>query len=125
MRWVPLTRSYTVVSYRTGLHHFVPLRGPMKNLRISKQLILLVTGLMVAFGIMTYLQIRSAADSIYKERYGMLRTQVESGLAVLQFYYDQEKAGKLTEDQARTMAYDAAAHMLYNPDGYLFGYDYD
>jgi methyl-accepting chemotaxis protein len=97
----------------------------MKNLKISKQLILLVTGLIVAFGIMAYVQMQSAANSIYQERYGMLRTQVESGISVLQYYYGLEKAGKLTEDQARTMAYNAAAHMLYTPDGYLFGYDYD
>ena len=97
----------------------------MKNLKISTQLIMLVTGLMVAFGIATYLQIRSAADSIYNERYEMLRTQVESGLSILKLYYAQEQAGKLTEEQAKAQAYAVVNGMKYTPDGYLFGYDYD
>ncbi|MEF0864998.1 cache domain-containing protein, partial [Rhizobium sp. BR 318] len=97
----------------------------MKNLKISSQLILLVTGLMVAFAAATYLQIRSSADSIYNERYEMLRTQVESGISVLKFYYDQEKAGELTEEQAKAQAFAAVNAIRYTPDGYLFGYDYD
>ncbi|AYG62716.1 methyl-accepting chemotaxis protein [Rhizobium jaguaris] len=97
----------------------------MKNLKISSQLILLVTGLMVAFAAATYLQIRSSTDSLYNERYEMLRTQVESGISVLKFYYDQEQAGKLTEEQARAQAYAAVTNIKYTPDGYLFGYDYD
>ncbi|PZM16313.1 cache domain-containing protein, partial [Rhizobium tubonense] len=97
----------------------------MKNLKISTQLIMLVTGLMVAFSIATFLQIRSAADSIYNERYEMLRTQVESGISVLKLYYAQEQAGKLTEEQAKAEAYATVNAMQYTPDGYLFGYDYD
>jgi len=37
----------------------------MKNLKISKQLILLVVGLMIAFAIATTLQVRSSVNAIY------------------------------------------------------------
>ena len=97
----------------------------MKNLKISSQLIVLVTGLMIAFAAATYLQIRSSVDSIYNERYEMLRTQVESGISVLKFFYSQEQAGKLSEEQAKAQAYAAVNAIRYTPDGYLFGYDYD
>ena len=97
----------------------------MRNLKISKQLIFLVIGLMIAFGAATYLQIRSSANAIYHERYEMLRTQVESGLSIIQRYYDLEKAGKLSEADAQAQAYAMVNTIKYTPDGYLFGYDYD
>ncbi|TCR91324.1 methyl-accepting chemotaxis protein [Rhizobium sp. BK376] len=97
----------------------------MKNFKISNQLILLVTGLMIAFGVATYLQIRSSANSIYNERYEMLRTQVESGLSIIKVYYTLEQSGKLSEADAKAQAYAMVNSIKYTPDGYLFGYDYD
>ncbi len=97
----------------------------MKNLKIAHQLFALLGVLMAVFAVATYLQIRSSADAIYSERYEMLRTQVESGISVLNFYYAQEQAGKLTEEQAKAQAYAVVNSMKYTPDGYLFGYDYD
>ncbi|MFT4181749.1 MAG: methyl-accepting chemotaxis protein [Rhizobium sp.] len=97
----------------------------MKNLKIAHQLFALLGVLMAVFAMATYLQIRSSAEAIYSERYEMLRTQVESGISVLKFYYSQEQAGKLTEEQAKAQAYATITSMKYTPDGYLFGYDYD
>ncbi len=97
----------------------------MKNLRISTQLMVLVTGLMIAFAGVTYYQIQNSVAAIYQERYALLRTQVESGLSILQLYYDREKAGTLTHEQAQAQAFDQLAHVRYSPDGYLFGYDDD
>lgn len=56
----------------------------MRNLKISRQLMLLMSALMLAFAGATYFQIKSSTDAIYQERYGMLRTQVESGIAIMQ-----------------------------------------
>ncbi|MBB3608509.1 methyl-accepting chemotaxis protein [Rhizobium sp. BK602] len=97
----------------------------MKNLKIARQLFALLGVLMAVFAMATYLQIRSSAEAIYSERYEMLRTQVESGISVMNFYYSQEQAGKLTEEQAKAQAYATVGSMKYTPDGYLFGYDYD
>ncbi|KQO79860.1 methyl-accepting chemotaxis protein [Rhizobium sp. Leaf262] len=97
----------------------------MKNLPISRQLILLVVALMAAFALTTYFQIKSSVNAIYEERYGMLRTQVQSSISILQSFYDKEKAGTLTREQAMSQAFAIVAAMKYTPDGYMFGYDYD
>ncbi|XUY27306.1 methyl-accepting chemotaxis protein [Agrobacterium sp. rho-8.1] len=97
----------------------------MKNLPISRQLILLVVALMAAFALTTYFQIKSSVNAIYEERYGMLRTQVQSSISILQSFYDKEKAGTLTREQAMAQAFAIVTSMKYVPDGYMFGYDYD
>ncbi len=97
----------------------------MKNLKISRQLSLLVAGLMVAFCIASYLQISASTTAIYNERYDMLRTQAESGISLMQQYYDREKSGELTHDQAQAQAFKALSNLRFEPDGYFIGYDYD
>ena len=68
----------------------------MKNLRISFQLILLIGGLMAAFAAATYLQVRSSTETIYQQRYELLRTQVESALSVMNDYNDRAAAGEFS-----------------------------
>ncbi|WSH66011.1 methyl-accepting chemotaxis protein [Rhizobium ruizarguesonis] len=97
----------------------------MKNLKISKQLILLVVGLMIAFAIATSLQIRSSVDAIYKERYDMLRAEVQSAVSVLKLYQAKVTAGEMTLEDAQKQAYATVNGMKYDPDGYFFGYSYD
>ncbi|EJB03971.1 methyl-accepting chemotaxis protein [Rhizobium leguminosarum bv. trifolii WSM597] len=113
------------VGNRTGLHTPFPLRGVMKNLKISKQLILLVVGLMIAFAVATSLQIRSSVDAIYKERYDMLRAEVQSAVSVLKLYQAKVTAGEMTLEEAQKQAYATVNAMKYDPDGYFFGYSYD
>ncbi|MCC2608725.1 methyl-accepting chemotaxis protein [Neorhizobium petrolearium] len=97
----------------------------MKNLKISQQLLLLIVAIMVAFAAVTYYQVRTSIASIYAERYDMLRTQVESATSILQSYYEQEKAGKLTHEEAQRLAYATAAGIKFEPAGYIFGMNYD
>ncbi|CAD7053008.1 chemotaxis protein [Pseudorhizobium endolithicum] len=93
----------------------------MKNLKISHQLFILITGLMIAFAGVTYYQIRTSVASIYAERYDMLRTQVESAISIMQVYHDQEKAGTLSREEAQKQAYATVAAIKYEPAGYVFG----
>ncbi len=97
----------------------------MKNLPISRQLILLVIALMAAFTLATYFQIKSSVNAIYEERYNMLRTQVQSSISILQSFYDKEKAGTLSREEAQRQAFAIVTSMKFVPDGYMFGYDYD
>jgi methyl-accepting chemotaxis protein len=97
----------------------------MKNFKISRQLSLLVAGLMLAFCIASYLQISASITAIYNERYDMLRTQAESGVSLLQQYYDREKAGELTHEQAQSQAYKQLGGIRFEPNGYFIGYDND
>jgi len=97
----------------------------MKNLKISLQLFLLVGGLMAAFSVATFFEVRSATQSIYNERYQMLRTQVETATSVLKDFDDREKAGEFSHDEAMKRAFALLTKMRFDPDGYFFAYDYD
>ncbi|MCA1970577.1 MAG: cache domain-containing protein, partial [Rhizobium sp.] len=97
----------------------------MKNLKISHQLFLLIGALMVAFGVATYFQIKTASDSIYAERYDMLRTQVESGIAIIKGFEERVKSGELSPEDAKAQAFRTLTSIKYEPNGYLFGLDYD
>ena len=97
----------------------------MKNLRISQQLILLISALMAAFSVATYFELKSSSDAIYHERYEMLRTQVESAISVLGDFHDRELAGEFDQTEAMKRAYAMLNKMRFEPDGYFFGYDYD
>ena len=97
----------------------------MRNFRISRQLMLLMGALMLAFAGATYFQIKSSTDAIYQERYGMLRTQVESGISILQEYYNREKSGELTHEEAQKQAYRDVSAIRFDTDGYIFAYDYN
>jgi methyl-accepting chemotaxis protein len=97
----------------------------MKNLRISHQLVLLVLTLMVAFAVGTYFELRASTNAIYTERFGMLRTQVESGIGIMKKFHEREVAGEFTREEAQKRAFEAIAAMTFQPDGYLYAYDYD
>ncbi|WP_117190792.1 methyl-accepting chemotaxis protein [Rhizobium terrae] len=97
----------------------------MKNLKISHQLLGMVAILMVAFATVTYYQVRTSINAIYNERYDMLRTQVESGISILQSYYDREKSGELKREDAQKYAYATVAGIKFEPAGYIFGLNYD
>ncbi|WP_174824577.1 cache domain-containing protein, partial [Ciceribacter naphthalenivorans] len=96
----------------------------MKNLKISYQLVLLIGGLMLAFGLATFFQIKSAGKAIYHERYEMLRTQTETAISVMARFHALEVKGDMTREQAQNAAYDVIDDMRFVPDGYYFGYDY-
>ncbi len=97
----------------------------MKNLRISNQLVMLVLTLIVGFAVVTYFELQSTTRAIYAERYGMLRTQVESGIGILKKFQQREASGELTRAEAQKQAFAAVSAMTFQPDGYLFAYDYD
>jgi methyl-accepting chemotaxis protein len=97
----------------------------MKNLKISLQLFLLVGGLMAAFTVATYFEVKTATGQIYNERNQMLRAQVETAVSVMKDFDDRSKAGEFSADEAMKRAFSLLSKMKYEPDGYFFGYDYD
>ncbi|PDT03247.1 chemotaxis protein [Rhizobium chutanense] len=97
----------------------------MKNLKIAHQLFALVGVLVAAFGVSAYFQIRSNADSIFNSRFEMLRSQVESGISVLNEYYQREKSGEMTHEAAQAEAYRVISHINFAPNGFIFGLDYN
>ena len=100
-------------------------RRTMRNLKISRQLILLVAGLIAAFAVATAFEIRASVNAIYAERYTMLRSQVETAVSLLDSYYQRQKSGELSEEEAKSRAYSAIVKLKFTPDGYFYGYDYN
>ena len=97
----------------------------MKNLRISHKLFILIAGLVLAFSVSMGLLIRSSAESIYTARYDAMRTQVDIAMSVLDHFQKQEAAGKMTHEAAQAQAFDTISNMSYQPNGYIFGYEYN
>ena len=97
----------------------------MKNFKIAHQLVALIAALFVAFAGYAYFQIRGAAQSTYNERIDMLRSQVETAVSVMQSYYDREKAGEFSHDEAEKRAFATITKMKFQPNGYFVGLDYD
>ncbi|MGI2035118.1 methyl-accepting chemotaxis protein [Rhizobium panacihumi] len=97
----------------------------MKNLKISHQLVLLVLTLMVGFAVGTYFILQASTQAIYAERYAMLRTQVESGIGIMKSFQAREAKGEMSREEAQKQAFAAIASMTFQPDGYLYAYDYD
>ena len=97
----------------------------MKNLKISVQLFILVGGLISAFAVATYFEVRSATATIYNERNQTLRTEIETALSVMKDFDDRSKAGEFPVEEAMKRAFSLLTKMRYEPDGYFFAYDYD
>jgi methyl-accepting chemotaxis protein len=97
----------------------------MKNIKISHQLYILVSGLMLALAVVTYFQIRQSTAAIYAERYELMRTQVQTAISTLNFYYKKQVSGELTEAEAKKRAYEEVAALKYDPDGYFYALDKD
>ncbi len=87
----------------------------MKNLKISVQLFILVGGLMAAFAVATYFEVRSATATIYNERNQTLRTEIETALSVMKDFDDRAKAGEFTVEEAKKRAYDLLSKLRYDP----------
>ncbi|MFD1329614.1 methyl-accepting chemotaxis protein [Mycoplana ramosa] len=97
----------------------------MKNLRISTQLFLLIGGLLVAFSVATFFQIRATTLMIYQQRYEMLRSEVQTATSLLKIYHDKELSGELNREEAQKQALTRIGALTFDPDGYFFAYDQD
>ena len=96
----------------------------MKNLKISHKLFILIAGLVVAFAVSMGLLIRSSVENIYTGRYAAMQTQVDIAMSVLDHFQKQEADGKMTHEAAQAQAFETISSMSYQPNGYIFGYDY-
>ncbi|OLP46621.1 methyl-accepting chemotaxis protein [Rhizobium oryziradicis] len=96
----------------------------MKKIRIGWQLFSVVGILVFGFSVVLFYQISTSSKNIYDQKYDMQRIMAESALSVLKFYHEKEIKGELDTQQAKALAFQAISAMRYNPDGYVFAYDY-
>ncbi|WP_064713494.1 methyl-accepting chemotaxis protein [Rhizobium bangladeshense] len=97
----------------------------MKNLKVSHQLLLLVACFTLCFATAMYFELRKSADAIYAERYGMIRSQVESAVGIFARFHAREQAGELSREEAQRQAFAAVSAMSFAGDNFVFAYDYD
>ncbi|NTA50022.1 chemotaxis protein [Agrobacterium tumefaciens] len=97
----------------------------MKKLKISHQLLLIVISFTLCFGAVMFMELRKSGEAIYAERYGMIRSQVESATGIFKKLYERERAGELSHDEAQRQAFAAVSAMRFSGDNYVFAYDYD
>jgi methyl-accepting chemotaxis protein len=81
--------------------------------------------MMAVFAAITFFQVQSSTAAIYRERYEMLRTQVETASSILKDYNERAIAGEFSQEEAQKRAYTQLAKLRFEPDGYFFAYDYD
>lgn len=99
-----------------------------KMLIITYALIALIVAAVVS-GVAIY-YIRSSTDMAYSnyedamnQGYNTeIKSEVQSSIAVIEYYYNRFKAGELTEEQAKTEAKEAVRKMRYRDDnsGYMW-----
>ncbi|WP_105439224.1 methyl-accepting chemotaxis protein [Neorhizobium sp. T25_13] len=97
----------------------------MGRFKIAYQLFLLVGVLATLFIAGNVMHLRTLRESVYNERFELLRTQVETAVSVLNLYYQKEVAGELTREEAQKHAFAVVSGMRYEPAGYFFGLDYN
>ncbi|WP_137150700.1 methyl-accepting chemotaxis protein [Devosia sp. FKR38] len=75
-------------------------------------------------GVVTY-QLSALRDNLGDFKRTELQSVVESGVSIVQNYYDQAQAGTLTTEAAQQAAKETLRHMQYSDGGYLFIDDFD
>lgn len=102
-----------------------------KQRSIAARLTLTFTAIVVlscALLVTTSLTIFTRVNTVVEEiRYNdvlneNVKSEVQSGISIVQSYYDREQAGELTEEEAQNLAKDAIRAIRYNDDqgGYIW-----
>lgn len=108
----------------------------MKSLKakISASFILIIAAIIVVlfFGIESATAklkqdfIETYKDSIYQDYDETVKSQIESSISIIERYYELEKSGELTREEAQKMAKDTIKSIRYGQEGYMWidGVDY-
>ena len=92
------------------------------SLDIRRSLLLLSALFIAGMAAMTLLNVNRLRTSILDERVFMLRNATQTAAGVIDYYYRQAQAGKLTPEQAQAQAMAAVKDMRYGAkhDGYFW-----
>ena len=97
----------------------------LKRLSISQRLMLLMPVLLVVLGIVVWFSLHEERRVLMDDRREQLKDLVESARSIAQTWYDKQKSGQLTEQQAQDGARDQIWHMRYADNNYFFIQRYD
>ncbi|MEO7497422.1 MAG: methyl-accepting chemotaxis protein [Massilia sp.] len=89
-------------------------------MKVSSRLILLVSTALVALAIMGGFALYNLRSSMYADREAQITNLVKMGEHIADYYYQQEKAGTLTREQAQAAARIALGQMVNGLKSYLW-----
>ncbi|MEO9655651.1 methyl-accepting chemotaxis protein [Marinomonas sp.] len=96
----------------------------MRSLSIKSRLIGLVGLLSLGLLFVVYSSLAASKASLLNEKYTKTQHVVETAYGVIQYYYQQEQAGKLGSDEAKQQAMAAIKEIRYGGNEYFWINDY-
>ena len=97
----------------------------MKHLTITHKLIALICAMALVVAWLTFNMVDRLSSTAYDTRRDMLQAQVESARSILEYYHQLELDGTLSTEEARANAFAAIGSIRFEPNGYIFGIQYD
>ncbi|KAA0595625.1 methyl-accepting chemotaxis protein [Azospirillum lipoferum] len=97
----------------------------LKNLRISHRLMLFIPLLLITLVIVTGFSLSVLKDSLLEDRKEQLRQTVGVVRGMVEGWYEKEKSGQLTREQAQQAARDQLRPLRFGAGDYFFATRYD
>src|SRR5260370_16462966 len=96
----------------------------LKKLRISFRLMLFIPVLLVALCVSLWIGLDTLKRSLMSDRQEMTKELVQVALGVVQSWYEKEKSGALTREQAQAAATDQLPPFRFAAATYFFRPNY-
>ena len=85
----------------------------MRNLSVYQRFAMIIAALTIVLVAVSALQILVLRDAVLDERRTTVRNLVEASIRILAHYEGEAKAGRITADQARQMAFASISAMRW------------
>ena len=92
----------------------------MKELKITYKLWIIVAAALLSLIVAEGVSLVSLRQDLYEEKRTLTRNVVETAFGTVQYYYNQAKEGKITEEEARRKAIDVVKTLRYEGEEYFF-----
>src|SRR5216684_341042 len=97
----------------------------LTRLRISHRLLLFTPVLLVALGVSLAIGLSTLRGSLIEDRKDEIKRLVEVARDTVQYWYNEEKSGRLTREEAQERAKAQLRKLRYGNDDYFFVQRYD
>ncbi|RCK52479.1 hypothetical protein TH25_05385 [Thalassospira profundimaris] len=92
----------------------------LSNLKIRTRLIIIVFGAVLASCIIGAFALENLRENLLEDRKTNTRNLVNSSISLLQYYYDLEKSGKFSKEDAQNLAKKAVSSLRYDGSNYFW-----
>src|SRR4051812_5808822 len=96
-------------------------RAPMRNLTVYQRLALIIAILSATLVVVAGAQVSILRSTVFAERRMKVRDLVEVATKILAAYGERAKAGKLSSEEARRLAFEAIGAMRWGEFADYFG----